>query len=116
MKAIRKLAQTHSVCLISHRLANVVDSGQIYVLQSGKIAEHGTHPELMAQKGCYEKLYSGQRELEEYGGSGIRESRADGSGPPLASDAGKNRKGSKVYEKQGYGTQMYAQIRNCDYG
>ena len=67
MKVVRELSQNHCVLLISHRLANVVDSQSIYVLSGGRLAEEGTHKELMGQKGIYATLYSEQNILEAYG-------------------------------------------------
>ena len=67
MEVIRELSKNHCVLLISHRLANVVDSRNIYVLSGGRLAEEGTHKELMGQKGIYATLYSEQNILESYG-------------------------------------------------
>lgn len=67
MEVIRELSQNHCVLLISHRLANVVDSQSIYVLSGGRLAEEGTHNELMGKKGIYAGLYSEQNILEAYG-------------------------------------------------
>lgn len=50
MSVIRELAKTKSVLLISHRLANVVNSDDIYMLKDGVIVESGTHDELIANK------------------------------------------------------------------
>ena len=45
-----------------HRLRTVVDADQIFVLENGKLVERGTHDELIAHKGLYEKLYHIQQE------------------------------------------------------
>ena len=60
MEVIHQLARTKTVLLISHRLANVVNSDQIYFLKDGEIKECGNHEELMKQKGEYYKLYMSQ--------------------------------------------------------
>ena len=67
MQAIRSLAGKKTVILISHRLANVVDSDCIYVLDKGRIAGQGTHAELLARQGVYSRLYLAQKELEQFG-------------------------------------------------
>ena len=61
------LAGKKTVILISHRLANVVDSDCIYVLEAGRIAEQGTHNDLLAAQGVYSRLYNAQKQLEDLG-------------------------------------------------
>ena len=67
MKAIHSLAGKKTVILISHRLANVVNSDCIYVLEAGRIAEQGTHNDLLAAQGVYSRLYNAQKQLEDLG-------------------------------------------------
>ena len=67
MQVIRELAKTRTVLLISHRLANVVESDRIYMLEQGSVVQTGTHQELMTEGGAYERLYRYQTELESYG-------------------------------------------------
>jgi ABC-type multidrug transport system fused ATPase/permease subunit len=66
MEQIHKLAETKTVILISHRLANVAGADHIYVMESGYIVEDGAHEALLARKGVYEKLWMAQQELENY--------------------------------------------------
>ena len=54
--------------VIAHRLSTIVGANQIIVLDEGKVAERGTHGELLAQGGLYSELWARQaaeRELEE---------------------------------------------------
>ncbi len=67
MAEIHRLAKTKTVLLISHRLANVVQADNIYVLDGGNIAEHGSHEELLQNHGLYERLWTAQQSLENYG-------------------------------------------------
>ena len=67
MEAIKSLAGKKTVILISHRLANVVDSDCIYVLDKGRIVEQGTHAALLKQQGAYSRLYTAQKQLETLG-------------------------------------------------
>ena len=67
MERIYALAKSKTVILISHRLANVTGADNIYVLESGNVAECGTHEELLDRHGVYEKLWNAQQELESFG-------------------------------------------------
>lgn len=67
MEAVYSLAETKTVILISHRLANVVEADRIYMLRGGIAVETGTHEMLMKRNGEYAKLYRSQIELEQYG-------------------------------------------------
>lgn len=67
MEVIHKLALTKTIILISHRLANVVNSDCIYMLKNGKITEKGSHSELMNKKGDYFNIFNSQKLLETYG-------------------------------------------------
>ena len=67
MAQIHALAGRKTVLLISHRLANVTASDEIYVLERGNIVQHGTHDALLKQGGAYAALWSAQQVLEHYG-------------------------------------------------
>lgn len=69
MEAIYALREK-TVILISHRLANVVSSDKIYVLESGALVNQGTHRELLGQEGLYKNLFTKQQELEQFGKEG----------------------------------------------
>ncbi|RGF39054.1 ABC transporter ATP-binding protein/permease [Ruminococcus sp. AF42-10] len=66
MAQIAEIAKSKTVILISHRLANVVDADNIYVMQDGNTVESGTHTELLKNNGVYAKLYNSQIQLENY--------------------------------------------------
>lgn len=66
MKEIHKLAKTKTVLVISHRLANVVNSDNIYVMCNKQIVESGTHTMLLQKQGQYKELFTAQQRLENY--------------------------------------------------
>ncbi|MBQ4627090.1 MAG: ABC transporter ATP-binding protein [Clostridia bacterium] len=59
-----KLMEGRTVFVIAHRLSTVRNSNAIMVLEHGEIIERGDHDDLIAQKGKYYQLYTGQFELE----------------------------------------------------
>lgn len=66
MNEIIRLAETKTVILISHRLANVTKADKIYVFENGTISESGTHSVLLKKEGTYAKLWNSQQNLENY--------------------------------------------------
>ena len=64
LEQIKELAKHKGVLMISHRLANVVSSDKIFVLEKGQLKEEGTHEELLAMHGTYSKLWETQQSLE----------------------------------------------------
>ena len=57
------LMSGRTVFVIAHRLSTVRNSQAIMVLEQGEIIERGDHDDLIAQKGRYYQLYTGQAEL-----------------------------------------------------
>ena len=66
MEVIHELAKSRTILLISHRLANVVGSDCIFMLENGRVAEAGKHEELLKKGGSYSRLFREQSELERY--------------------------------------------------
>ena len=60
MEAIDALTHEKTVVMIAHRLKTVRHADQIIVLDQGKIAQRGTHEELMRQEGIYRRFISGR--------------------------------------------------------
>ena len=60
-RAFERLAEGRTVIMIAHRLTTVQNADRIYVLKEGKIAEEGTHTQLMERKGIYSDMYNEYR-------------------------------------------------------
>lgn len=59
-KAINNIAGTRTIIVIAHRLSTIRKANKILVLSGGRIAESGTHDELIEKKGIYYDLCEGQ--------------------------------------------------------
>jgi len=57
-RAIEELMQDRTVLVIAHRLSTIRRADQILVLEGGRIAERGTHADLLSRGGIYQRLYS----------------------------------------------------------
>ena len=60
-RAIDELVKNKTVLVIAHRLQSVMNADEIIVLDDGRIAEHGTHPELLKHGGRYAALWENQQ-------------------------------------------------------
>ena len=61
---LRAIAQNRTTLVIAHRLSTVVDADQILVMDKGRIAERGTHRELLAQDKLYAQMWNLQKQEE----------------------------------------------------
>jgi ATP-binding cassette, subfamily B, bacterial len=59
-RTLMKVGKGRTVISVTHRLTSVVDMDTVYVLEKGKLAEQGTHKELLAKKGLYYNLWQDQ--------------------------------------------------------
>lgn len=65
-EVIASLAGDHTVIVVAHRLSAIVGADQILVLERGRIAERGTHDELLADAGVYARMWNSQEQLSAY--------------------------------------------------
>ena len=60
-QALHRLTKGKTVLMIAHRLSSVTDVDRILVIDKGKIAEQGTHAELINQSGIYSRMWNEYR-------------------------------------------------------
>lgn len=66
-KALRENTENKTVILISHRIVSLMEADKILVLDKGRVAQLGTHEELVAADGIYKRIYEAQSAITEEG-------------------------------------------------
>jgi ATP-binding cassette subfamily B protein len=62
--ALDRVSKNRTTLVIAHRLSTIVDADEIIVLEAGRIAERGTHRQLLEAGGLYASMWNRQREAE----------------------------------------------------
>ena len=62
MRAVETLTREKTVIMIAHRLKTVENADQIFVIDHGRIAQHGKHEELMQEEGIYRRFIGERKE------------------------------------------------------
>ena len=71
--ALQPLMEGRTTIAIAHRLSTIMNADVIFVIDRGRVVEHGTHYELLALGGLYAQLYD-----EQYEGGNVEYVREDG--------------------------------------
>ena len=64
-EALERVSRNRTSLVIAHRLSTIVGADEIIVLDQGRIAERGTHTQLLATSGLYASMWNRQREAQE---------------------------------------------------
>ena len=72
--AIAEIIRNKTVIVIAHRLHSIVNSDQICVLDDGRLADCGTHSELLSRCSQYRKLWRAAEESSRWGLGSVEES------------------------------------------
>jgi ATP-binding cassette subfamily B protein len=87
--ALERVSRNRTSLVIAHRLSTIVTADEIIVLDQGRIAERGTHGQLLATGGLYASMWNRQREAQEAREKLARiadENEAPNRVPPLVDD------------------------------
>jgi ATP-binding cassette subfamily B protein len=63
--SLREVSRGHTTLVIAHRLSTIVDADEIIVLNEGRIAERGTHTQLILREGLYAAMWRRQQDAHE---------------------------------------------------
>jgi ATP-binding cassette, subfamily B, heavy metal transporter len=93
--ALEKVSKGRTSLVIAHRLSTIVGADEIIVLEQGRIAERGTHLQLLVAGGLYASMWNRQREAEaareKLARIGDEEAAPNRRPPPVAEDGGPER-------------------------
>lgn len=63
-QALERLMENRTTFIIAHRIQSVMSADLILVLNKGRIVQRGTHDELIAQEGMYQRIFAAQTRIE----------------------------------------------------
>ena len=64
-ETLRSLKRQRTILIVSHRLSTVADCDEIFVMDEGRVVEHGTHDQLVAKRGVYFRMAKHQMKLDD---------------------------------------------------
>jgi ATP-binding cassette, subfamily B, heavy metal transporter len=62
---LERVSERRTTIVIAHRLSTIVDADEIVVLDAGRVAERGTHPQLLKKRGLYAEMWARQQAEKE---------------------------------------------------
>jgi ATP-binding cassette, subfamily B, heavy metal transporter len=65
LDTLRTVAEKRTTIVIAHRLSTIIDADEIVVLDAGRVAERGTHAELLQKRGLYAEMWARQQAEKE---------------------------------------------------
>ena len=61
LATLKRVSEDRTTLAIAHRLSTIADADRILVLEQGRLAESGTHSDLLAKKGIYAEMWARQQ-------------------------------------------------------
>ena len=62
MEAVKTLTNEKTILMIAHRLKTVRNADQIFVVDKGRIVQHGTHEQLLEEEGIYRRFVDSRKQ------------------------------------------------------